>query len=109
MMLKNYKDPVLNQILEKIIPEFHPKKIILFGSRARNVQTENSDYDLMLILDKSDLSRIERAQKARRLTWKLGHAIDYFIYTEDEYNEWKDELNSIPYAAATTGLELEFV
>jgi uncharacterized protein len=109
MEIKNYKDQNLENILEKIIPEFNPKKVILFGSRANGSHSENSDYDLFFIIEKSDLTRIERNQKARQLTWRLGHSIDYFFYTQDEFDSWKDEINSIPHSAATTGLELQFV
>ena len=36
-------------------------------------------------------------------------AVDIFIYTEEEFNDWKDEFSSIPYIVATEGVELNFV
>ncbi len=109
MEIKNYKDQNLENILEKIIPEFNPKKVILFGSRAKGSHSENSDYDLFFIVPDSNLSKTELAQKAQKLTWRLGHSIDYFFYTESEFNEWKSEINSIAHTALNEGLELQFV
>lgn len=109
MNIKNYKDQNLENILEKIIPEFNPQKVILFGSRVNGAHSEQSDYDLFFIIPDSKLSRTELAQKARKLTWRLGHSIDYFFYTESEFNEWKTEVNSIAHTAHNEGLELEFV
>lgn len=109
MKVKNYTDQNLESILAQIIPEFNPKKIILFGSRANGLHSKKSDYDLFFIIPDSDLSKTELAQKAQKLTWRLGHSVDYFFYTESEFNEWKLEINSIAYTAQNEGLELEFV
>ena len=46
------KDSILNQIkyfVREILPE---SEIILFGSRARNEDLIDSDYDLLIVVDK---------------------------------------------------------
>mgnify|MGYP001774136830 CR=1 FL=1 len=43
------KDPVLQKIVEIIVKEFDPDKIILFGSRARGDYNEHSDYDILVL------------------------------------------------------------
>ena len=51
MALKT-KDSILNQIkyfVREILPE---SEIILFGSRARNEDLIDSDYDLLIVVDK---------------------------------------------------------
>lgn len=46
-------DQILRTFLERLRSEFGPKlkKVILFGSRARDDYAEESDYDLLLIFD----------------------------------------------------------
>jgi predicted nucleotidyltransferase len=38
------------EIRDKIVREFHPDKIILFGSYAEGTQREGSDVDLLVIM-----------------------------------------------------------
>jgi len=45
-------DPTLKQIKISILKILPGSVIILFGSRARNDNFENSDYDLLVITDK---------------------------------------------------------
>ncbi len=101
-------DPTLKNILSRLIPEFKPKKIYLFGSRATGTHRPNSDYDLFLIVEKSELRGIQRMQKAIEVLWDLKISADVFVYTEEEFQEWKDELNSIPHTATNDGVELSF-
>jgi predicted nucleotidyltransferase len=39
-------DPILNQIIVIAEEKIQPKRILLFGSRARGTHTSRSDYDL---------------------------------------------------------------
>jgi predicted nucleotidyltransferase len=103
----NFSDPKLDELLSRLIPEFQPTKVFLFGSRANGNSQSHSDYDLMLIVKSSHLSRRERMIKALKLIWGSGVATDIFVYTEDEFNNWKDEFSSIPHTVANEGLELK--
>jgi predicted nucleotidyltransferase len=103
----NFQDQKLKSILEILVPEFVPTKIFLFGSRSKGLAKVDSDYDLLLLVKQSELSRHERMTKALTALWGCGVKVDVFIYTEDEFNEWKDEFSSIPHTAATEGLELK--
>ena len=40
----------INELAERIAREFHPQRIILFGSIARGTATEDSDVDLLVIM-----------------------------------------------------------
>jgi uncharacterized protein len=46
------KDSVLNQIKYYILEILPGSEIILFGSRARNENLIDSDYDIMIVVDK---------------------------------------------------------
>lgn len=107
MEIQNFKDELLNEILKRLVSEFHPLKVYLFGSRAKGLQTPESDYDLLLIIKESDLSRHERMTKALTVLWGCGAKVDVFVYTEAEFSEWKNEFSSIPHTVATEGLELK--
>ncbi len=47
---KNLKIPAsISKLIERIAIQARPKKIVLFGSRARGNARENSDFDLCVI------------------------------------------------------------
>jgi DNA polymerase sigma len=41
----------IQNLADKIVREFHPEKIILFGSHARGDAKPDSDVDLLVIMD----------------------------------------------------------
>lgn len=110
MKIKNYqKDQNLENILDVLVKEFKPVRVYLFGSRSGKSFTQSSDYDLFLVIENSNLTPRERSLKGREILWDIKFPIDLFIYTEEEFDDWKHEFSSIPYIAFTEGLELDFV
>lgn len=54
------KDKRLNNIVDIIVRETNPSRIILFGSRAKGSHRFNSDYDLLIDANKIDVSKRRR-------------------------------------------------
>jgi len=46
----------IRQIAEKIREALDPERIYLFGSYARNQETETSDYDFYVVVDEREVS-----------------------------------------------------
>ena len=44
-------DGLIKYIIDKVVSEIHPDKIILFGSYARGTATKDSDLDLYILKD----------------------------------------------------------
>jgi predicted nucleotidyltransferase len=42
-------ESTLNEIIKRIVEEVEPDKIILFGSRAKGEEKEESDYDICVL------------------------------------------------------------
>jgi len=77
----------LKPIVEKIIQEYQPDKIILFGSYAWGKPTEDSDVDLFII-KKSKKRRIERERELRmKLIGNKFPPMDLLIYTPEELDK----------------------
>jgi uncharacterized protein len=60
-MPKGFKKEEIHKVVDKIVSEFDPEKVILFGSYAWGRPTEESDFDLF-ILKKTSERRIDRAR-----------------------------------------------
>jgi predicted nucleotidyltransferase len=101
------KDQKLSAAIEVLKQEFHPKRLFLFGSQAAGTATEDSDYDFVVVVDATDLDRVQNMTKARRLLHeKANISADVFVYPEHEFNQAKDEFSSIPETALNTGMEI---
>jgi predicted nucleotidyltransferase len=81
----------INQLLEALKPS-DPYRIILFGSHAKGTANENSDIDMVVILDNNDVSKNyeERLQKKlyiNRLVRTINYKIplDILVYSKEEY------------------------
>ncbi len=101
------QDPKLDAIVKTLVDHFHPTQVFLFGSRANGNARPESDYDLFLVIKNSEKSPVNRMQEANLLLWKNKSKVDVFIYTEEEYNSWKNELNTIANTVLSEGKELQ--
>lgn len=78
----------LKNALNKIIKNYNPEKIILFGSRARDEERSDSDYDFIII--KNTKARwIRRALKIPDVPIRA----DFFVYTPKEFEQMKESGN----------------
>ncbi|MCL2026197.1 MAG: nucleotidyltransferase domain-containing protein [Leptospirales bacterium] len=87
-----------------------PYKIILFGSHANGIPNENSDVDLMVILDNDHVSKThaERLNKKvfiRSLLLEINRKIplDILVYSKAELNIIKEYGNSFIEEIEKTG------
>ncbi len=82
----------LRRLKHQYLPE---DKLILFGSQARNEATEDSDWDLLIILNKSKREPGDfdtYVYPFIELGWELGEMINPLLYTTDEWNINKPSL-----------------
>ena len=95
----------IKEIVDKIISEYSPEKIILFGSYANGVPNENSDLDLLLIKD-SDLPRPQRSAQVRKILIGSLLPIDLIIYTPKEIEDSKNNKFGFVYEVLNNGKTL---
>jgi excisionase family DNA binding protein len=60
-------DPWLTTIVGRLVHEFDPARIILFGRRARGEARPDSDYELLVVLDEMPDRRAARLEFRRAL------------------------------------------
>jgi predicted nucleotidyltransferase len=86
---KKYRK-LIRTITQKIVNEYKPKKIILFGSYAYGNPTEDSDIDLLIIKDTNEKS-MQRWLMVRRILREFIFEISIspLVYTEEELNQRK--------------------
>lgn len=64
--------------------------LLLYGSRARGDYRPDSDWDLLILLDKPKLvaEDYDVAYPFRELGWDIGEEISPHVYTKKQWGEW---------------------
>ena len=74
---------LIEYVVEKIVRNVRPLRVILFGSRARGAETPRSDLDLLVIQDSGKRNREVRRQ-IEYLLWGRRFGIDLIVRTPQE-------------------------
>jgi type I restriction enzyme R subunit len=86
--------PVIKSAIEILARELKPKKIILFGSAARDEMNEESDIDLLVVKDQF-ASRFREISRASRLLAQQKIPADVLVYSSSEVEQWGDVPNHV--------------
>ncbi len=79
----------LHEIVKKIVKEYQPEKIILFGSYAWGAPTQDSDIDLFVV-KKGEKSSLEMMREVNRIVFKRDFAMDFLVYTTQQLEKRKE-------------------
>jgi predicted nucleotidyltransferase len=92
----------ITEIINRIVKNFNPRKIILFGSYANGNPTEESDLDLLIIKDSELPSHIQNRQ-VRKIISDLKVPVDVIVKSNKEFEMYKDIIGTIIYPANKFG------
>lgn len=81
----------LDEVTDVLVREFNPEKVVLFGSYARKPLPKVMSTIDILIIAETELSFIERIQKARESTKGAQPSIEPLIYTPKEFKIMTEE------------------
>ena len=83
----------LKKFLKKLSKDFLIKEIILFGSRARGDEREDSDIDIIIVSnDFKNMTFFERGAVMYDY-WDLKMPDDFLCYTEQEFCSLKKKIS----------------
>ena len=90
----NVKEHILAAIRECLAKNLPASgKAILFGSQARGTAREDSDWDILIILNKKKLMAADYDNITYPLTelgWELGEEINPVMYTAQEWEKYRN-------------------
>ncbi|MBU4273505.1 MAG: nucleotidyltransferase domain-containing protein [Planctomycetes bacterium] len=81
---------ILDEMVRRLVAEFQPEKIILFGSYAWGEPSEDSDVDLFVIVPESDERQIQRMQRAHHCLGDLRLSTDILVKTRAEADRYRN-------------------
>ena len=77
------------EIIRRLVGEFQPEAIYLFGSYAWGTPAPESDLDLLVIVSESDQRPVERSQRAQRSLRGVRVAVDVLVKTRAEFERFR--------------------
>ena len=91
-------DTLIERMVRAIVDEVDPEQVILFGSRGRGDERQDSDVDLVVV--EAEPFGPERSRHKEMV--KLYHAVagfpvaaDVLVYSRDDVDYWRDSLNHV--------------
>lgn len=76
-------------MVRRIVKNFHPDKVVLFGSYARGTAGPDSDVDLFVIMP-LEKSNLETCVDIRGVLHGLGLSKDIIVATPIEWQKYRD-------------------
>ncbi len=96
-------DATLQRLIDRVVDRMHPEAIWLIGSRAEGRARLDSDYDLLVVMPDGTPENALDPVKAWEVTRGLGIPADVIPCTRLEFEEEKNEVNSLPRIAVMRG------
>ena len=97
------QDPVLTEIVRRLVAAFQPERIYLFGSKARGDENPDSDYDLLMVLAHVDQPVYRLSQDAHSLLWGLAVAADIQVWEKERFESRLHVVASLPATVVREG------
>jgi predicted nucleotidyltransferase len=101
--MNHIDDELLRQITRRLVEQFRPEQVILFGSRVWGMPNAGSDVDLMVIIPHSDLPEYERCVLGHRCLAGLDVSKDVIVKTRAEFDFLREVRASLEHKIATQG------
>jgi len=93
----------MNEIVQRLVNALHPEKIYLFGSYAYGQPNDDSDVDLLIVVNDSDLPiRMKTVESYRALRGLLVPA-EIKVVAQTVFEKRSQWLNSIERVVAEKG------
>jgi predicted nucleotidyltransferase len=87
--VKTLDNSLLQVATQRLVAEFQPDQIWLYGSHAWGNPHEDSDVDLLVVLPHSEETPIRRSQRAHRCLRGLQMPKDVLVETRQEIERVK--------------------
>jgi uncharacterized protein len=86
--MKTITAALRKDVIRRLVDEFNPEAIYLFGSHAWGKPGGESDMDLLVIVSRSRQKPIQRAVRAQRSLRGVKAPVDVLVKTRKEFERY---------------------
>ncbi len=104
--MKTLDENLLATVTQRLVAEFQPEQVWLYGSHAWGAPHESSDVDLFVVVPHSEETPIRRSQRAHRCLRGLRMPKDVLVETRREVERVKELKTSLENAILSRGRRL---
>ncbi len=104
--MTKHLETILQEMTRRLVAEFQPCQIYLFGFYAWGKPNEDSDVDLFVIVPDSDETRRDREVRARYCLRDLPIAKDVLVKTQSEVSRFSHVYASLECEILERGVKL---
>jgi predicted nucleotidyltransferase len=104
--VKTLDHTLLQTATQRLVAEFQPEQVWLYGSHAWGQPHDDSDVDLLVVVPQSDETPIRRAQRAHRCLRGLRMPKDVLVETRQEIDRVKGLKTSLENSILNRGRRL---
>ena len=97
---------LLETATKRLVAEFQPEQVWLYGSHAWGNPHDDSDVDLLVVVPDSDETPIRRSQRAHRCLRGLQMPKDILVETRQEVDRVKELQTSLENTILSRGRRL---
>ena len=96
---------LIDRMVRRIVEQFDPERIILFGSHARGEADTDSDVDLLVVMP-IEGSKRQKQLEVRAALGDFRVCKDVIVTRPEDFAWRKDIVGTIEWPAAREGMEL---
>lgn len=96
-------DPVIAEVLRRMVAAYQPERIYLFGSTARGDSGPDSDYDILVVVPDTAAPERQDERLAYEALVGTGIAVDVLVYKAADFYGRLPLKASLPSTVAREG------
>ncbi len=96
----------LEKVKQRLIKAYNPLEIYLFGSYARGCPDEDSDLDLLIVIEAYDTDRYHALVKGHRALMDMDVSKDLFVFSREEFDRDADDVTTFCYKVKHKGKKI---
>lgn len=104
--MKTLDENLIETATQRLVEEFQPEQVWLYGSHAWGNPHDDSDVDLLVVVPHSNETPIRRSQRAHRCLRGLRMPKDVLVETRQEVDRVKERKTSLENLILTRGRRL---
>jgi len=93
----------IEEVKNRLVKAYNPIAIYLFGSYAWGSPTEDSDLDILIVVDKSDEKSYKRPLQGYDVLYGMDISKDIIVYTKEEFENKSNNITTLIYKIKKEG------
>lgn len=93
----------IEEVKRRLVAVYNPVEIYLFGSYAWGHPDEESDLDLLIVVDESQEKSYNRTRPGHRALFGMNIAKDLVVYTKEEFDKVSNNIVTLGYKIKKEG------